>query len=125
MFNQIITICEKLGMGHFGDFVTFARNRQRLKKQFNHTQNSFLGIINLALNIVRKKQTLSSAFINMSEYATEYVVFKMNNDDIKELEKSLISLGRYLEIKHQQVEDPLLREISKYGNSEMAQILRL
>jgi len=125
MFQQVLQVCNKLGMQNLGDFLYFSKNRVRLLKTLTVSQKRFLGIINLSLNIMRNKKALPPSFLNMASYTSEYMCYKLTPEDLIILENLLIETGKFLEIKRTQINDPLLRTISSFGNGQMNQILRL
>ena len=125
MFQQVLQVCNKLGMQNLGDFLYFSKNRIRLLKTLTVSQKRFLGIINLSLNIIRNKKALPHSFLNMASYTSEYMCYKLTPEDLIILENLLIETGKFLEIKRTQINDPLLRTISSFGNGQMNQILRL
>ena len=125
MFQQFLQVCNKLGMQNLGDFLYFSKNRIQLLKTLTVSQKRFLGIINLSLNIIRNKKALPHSFLNMASYTSEYMCYKLTPEDLIILEDSLIEVGKFLEIKRTQINDPLLRTISSFGNGQMNQILRL
>ena len=125
MFQQVLQVCNKLGMQNLGDFLYFSKNRVRLLKTLTVSQKRFLGIINLSLNIMRNKKALPHSFLNMASYTSEYMCYKLTPEDLIILENLLIETGKFLEIKRTQINDPLLRTISSFGNGQMNQILRL
>ena len=61
----------------------------------------------------------------MASYTSEYMCYKLTPEDLIILENLLIETGKFLEIKRTQLNDPLLRTISSFGNGQMNQILRL
>ena len=125
MFQQVLQVCNKLGMQNLGDFLYFSKNRIQLLKTLTVSQKRFLGIINLSLNIIRNKKALPHSFLNMASYTFEYMCYKLTPEDLIILENLLIETGKFLEIKRTQLNDPLLRTISSFGNGQMNQILRL
>ncbi len=125
MFQQVLQVCNKLGMQNLGDFLYFSKNRIQLLKTLTVSQKRFLGIINLSLNIIRNKKALPHSFLNMASYTSEYMCYKLTPEDLIILENLLIETGKFLEIKRTQLNDPLLRTISSFGNGQMNQILRL
>ena len=125
MFQQVLQVCNKLGMQNLGDFLYFSKNRVRLLKTLTVSQKRFLGIINLSLNIMRNKKALPPSFLNMASYTSEYMCYKLTPEDLIILENLLIETGKFLEIKRTQINDPLLRTISSFGSGQMNQILRL
>lgn len=125
MFQQVLQVCNKLGMQNLGDFLYFSKNRIQLLKTLTVSQKRFLGIINLSLNIIRNKKALPHSFLNMASYTSEYMCYKLTPEDLIILENLLIETGKFLEIKRTQINDPLLRTISSFGNGQMNQILRL
>ena len=125
MFQQVLQVCNKLGMQNLGDFLYFSKNRIQLLKTLTVSQKRFLGIINLSLNIMRNKKALPHSFLNMASYTSEYMCYKLTPEDLIILENLLIETGKFLEIKRTQINDPLLRTISSFGNGQMNQILRL
>ena len=74
---------------------------------------------------MRNKKALPPSFLNMASYTSEYMCYKLTPEDLIILENLLIETGKFLEIKRTQINDPLLRTISSFGNGQMNQILRL
>lgn len=127
MWEQILSMLQGLYPSLVGlrNFLNFVQHRQQIIATFSKDQKRLVELVKRRTLKLKESNKIGSEFYEMSIFATEYIETLLDDVERYDFEEDIISLGKELEIKHTQINDPYLRQVSKNLGGDMAKIERL
>lgn len=124
-WDLILSTLKGLGFNAMAGFVEFYKNRDSIITTFSDNKRRLANIGKFQAELFDKYNPHADPMIKeLVKFGPEYLAYVVPEESMPEIYDFFIKLGQTLEIKRQQLRDPLLQTVSNYGG-ELKRISRL